>query len=724
MAPPIRGARGPLGQIVWTSKTEADAVLRFQNYFPGTKTPLGETRKGELELRVGHRSFPVSTTKGADGASFPFCLMHACFDWTGTELFFASGRSLWVESGKVLPPVTDLWKAHPDKARRLLTRTAKEGNKESPGTRWDALMHPATDPDGRWIYYTRQRYGNDPLLNGFFLERCDPTGKPDSAFNSARIRGSQPALSSTGRFLAFVRCDVYREDLDGDPWPSDHVPPLGGGYDNSTDLWVLDVRALEADGPAAGPFKAEYGKHLCLLFDASANRRVLKPCWDPFGKGLAFAHNGSREIAERFHTTFLPYRIWWVPFDGSAFESNWDDGRSRLTRRGDLVALTESEGRDDPSQDAWPSFSADGRYLAFTREGRSGADPSRVCYVEIPETPVPGGPCGEAQLVQEAEESIEQLWPVWNQDEDPPNLQIRIIPTDSDQVTHIRLIDENPDLDPDRDSATLHVSGPHFDPSARSTARTTWTFVYPTADRHDLALTLSTDAGLPAGFRDHARLSDLEGRSEALPDAMKGMQALWLRQNVRVKIQVLAKDDRWRRVLLSPSEEDGRATGTPLTIETSRERRADFFDPLCPEARYETANAANERNTDPPYLPRRSPEALDEAATPAPGLSWWIEPLDPASGSASVERLGYSANAETFIFRTATHPREQHPTAPRWYALRVVAQDRYLNRTDLIIPIAVVEAGFKIQGLGFDSQRQAPKAGTQSPKGGAWYDGH
>lgn len=673
MSLPSPGRCDPLGQIIWTRIAGSQASIRFKNYFPGS-TPSGMSLTGDLELRDG--SNRITFNHSGD-----FKLQHPCFDFSGTKLFFTEGIGLFVKdaatSPKIEKPKTNLFCQNPSSP--FLTDGAnKKGD-------WDALLCPASDPDGDFVYYVRFRYAKDPAENGFFLERCTWEGKADAAFNELKIRGIYPAVNSTGRFIAFSRQDVYRSSFQDSAWKSD-MPPAGG-FDTSVDLWVYDTKAEPGDPEGSAP-------NPLLVVDASANRRALKPTWGPFSDKILFSYNFARSHGDgtnvdKKHTTSFPYRIWGVPFRADDFAANQDPTILRTgPDRGDTFPVTESA---DDVDHAWPSASADGRYVCFTVQARDGSGKAQVHQAEVSDSG-PGSP-----TAVDGDTSADQAWPLWNQDEDPPNVEVRIVPTDSNQVTRIAFYDKNPDPEPLRDNGDLFVTGINFTPapSASPTPNATWeNFFYSTSSDHGIALVLSNAAEIPDDYDGHEKLAKLGSP----PAGFDAIEAIYVRQNVRVKVQVHAKDDKWLRVIRSLTEE-----GKGIAPDASKERWPTYIDPLAPEAQYETSNQEGKRNSDAPYLPRIEGKSLLNDGQP--GVAWWVERLETGSDwEARCEP--YSDGATNLVFRKPNYPRDKYPDTPKYYFIRVVAQDPWQNRTDLMIPIVVIDTAFKVKALGFDSQRR------------------
>ena len=50
-----------------------------------------------------------------------------------------------------------------------------------------------------------------------------------------------------------------------------------------------------------------------------------------------------------------------------------------------------------------------------------------------------------------------------------------------------------------------------------------------------------------------------------------------------------------------------------------------------------------------------------------------------------------------------------YPDEPPYYFIRVVALDPFLNKTDLLIPIVVIDTTFRVDTLGVESRRQQRK---------------
>lgn len=236
---------------------------------------------------------------------------------------------------------------------------------------------PAPSPDGQWLAFQSNRDKTNqiwllPLAGG---PPHKLTSEPDSSqaqgANKIPTRVMTPAWAPDGKSLLFIstrggpynvysipveggkpkalsnapgsqRFAVYSPDGSKICFPSSRLQP-NSLYGFS--LYVMDAKG-EIDGPPARR----------LTFSGGSPGH---PIWSMDGKWIAY-------VAKDFDTTrtvnigggmqtkqsalFSPFRVFKIPAEGGA-----------------EVKLTGTSAAEDGSEDTWPSWSPDGRWIAFGR---------------------------------------------------------------------------------------------------------------------------------------------------------------------------------------------------------------------------------------------------------------------------------------------------------------------------------------------------------------------
>ena len=252
-------------------------------------------------------------------------------------------------------------------------------------------VHPAWSPDGRSIAFVSSRDGNSEV----YVMNADGSGKRN--LTRSRASDDSPTWSPDGRRIAFLRGPGFRGQLyvvnaDGSGlrnlmhvaspaffysqlvWSPDGRTIYFGRYLISTDgsgarklpyipliaVWSPDGRQIAFVGnklrnrpPGGGPRKANSDIYV-MNADGSGTRRLThnagydgEPAWSPDGRKIAFQSKRGFVVGQ---PGMGIGEIYVMNADGS--------GKRNLTR--------------NPAQDGRPSWSPDGRRIAFVsnRDGR------------------------------------------------------------------------------------------------------------------------------------------------------------------------------------------------------------------------------------------------------------------------------------------------------------------------------------------------------------------
>ena len=284
------------------------------------------------------------------------------------------------------------------------------------------LNEPCISPDGRYVYYSEDVYGGgafqynkDPNNQVFVIKRYDRekgtieniTGGPGSAF--------RPQISHSGKLLAFVKrvrtkTVLYLRNIEtGEEWPiydklsKDQLEAwtifgIYTGYawtpdDKNIIIWANGkIMKVDANGTNAAteiPFTCHVSQHIteALHFQQDLNpdefdvHVIRGAVTAPDGKWMAFnaiGHIYKKMLPdgkpERLTTGTLQESEPTISPDGNSIVYvTWNDSltgsicRINSDGKGKPVVLTTKKGMYRT-----PSFSPDGKWLAFTKEGSNG----------------------------------------------------------------------------------------------------------------------------------------------------------------------------------------------------------------------------------------------------------------------------------------------------------------------------------------------------------------
>jgi Tol biopolymer transport system component len=254
-------------------------------------------------------------------------------------------------------------------------------------------VHPAWSPDGRSIAFVSSRDGNSEV----YVMNADGSGKRN--LTRSRASDDSPTWSPDGRRIAFLRGPGFRGQLyvvnaDGSGLRNlMHVASPAFFY--SQLVWSPDGRTIY------------FGRYL-ISTDGSGARKLpyipLIAVWSPDGRQIAFVGNRRRNLlpgqlgpcckanSEIYvmnadgsgtrrltHNTGYDGEPAWSP-DGRkiAFQSRRVGGNGEISQGVGEIYVMNADGSGkrnltrNPAQDGRPSWSPDGRRIAFVsnRDGR------------------------------------------------------------------------------------------------------------------------------------------------------------------------------------------------------------------------------------------------------------------------------------------------------------------------------------------------------------------
>ena len=599
---------------------EVTKPINFEKKKPNQYTPLGVREKGVV-------TYEGERLKGDNG----FSIMHPVPDHTGVRMYFSSGVPITFkqksedsspDSIEASPPETKISQYVPGK---VFAEASEE---------WKSCCFAAPTKGGDAVYYTR--FG----LEYFDLIRQSLQGEDDQEI---AIEGLWPSVSEDNQYLLYAR-RMTRAD-------NSEATPLAVG------VYIADIsdkeRPPEGDTAVTPgndaedrsfPFASPEGESAFF----SGPIRCGKPTWGKGGE-IIFPVQDYRTGSQ--DTTWNIFRA--LPDGGRySYECLFADTSANLM---------------------WPSASIDGKWVAYCRHSIED-DTYSVCVHEIG---------AKDPIVVSKSETI-ALWPHFDSDCDPPNLEIQLQHGNSKKPTTIRLIDVEPETSLEKDSFELYCAGQNFSDKLSTMFSPSTTMVLswqrnPQDTSHKLRFTLTTKKEWVYDDK-HPPYVSFEGE---IPSeyAEHPIDALYLVENVRLKVGTLARDNRYLR------QESGDMN--PKVFD--RASIATNYD----DGSWEAEHGSSGRNADPPYFPRLKKSSADENY---PGLCWWIEDEDR-------QLISGTDGAFHPIIRQPNYPPTLHPNGrPLWF--RVLAQDLWGNEVDIAIPVWVWDRKFSADILGYESKKQ------------------
>ena len=223
---------------------------------------------------------------------------------------------------------------------------------------------PAPSPDGKWIAFTSDRGGHGssqiyimPAEGG---EPRQLTDEPDS------VRAGTPSWAPDGKSILFVstrgkRYNVYSIPLEGgEAKQLTHAP---GSHRFGT--YSADGKRIAFYSNRVRPGEL-YGFNIFVMGAEGETEDDLAqqvtdskgspghPTWSPDGTWIAFVakeYDSTRQQTMEGNILFTKYQLYKVP-----------------SRGGKEIRLTKGLINGQPFEDTWPSWSPDGKWIAFGRQ--------------------------------------------------------------------------------------------------------------------------------------------------------------------------------------------------------------------------------------------------------------------------------------------------------------------------------------------------------------------
>ena len=626
----------PLGTLVWTDYDGSDFKVKFHVFMPSTiRKPDGLKWKGVF-------SYEGKKLEGGNKFSF----FHPCFDHTGVRLFWASGDPILPTATatalelKLTQPKTNIRKWKEDQV--FLDRS---------GSAYNYIFHPVPDHLGKFVYFNKYlAEGDSDAGPGIHIYRADY----ENGGNERLVveNALYPSVSMNDRRIVFVRqlpnevklpetplaMGVYYVDVDpatGETTMDPELisPPLNEPFDGCVDTGV------NTDASWRGPL------------------RCSKAAIGPDERLVIFGLQDAR-----FASKDTTWNLWKI----EDLESP-----SAPTRIGG--SEDDAKGWDD----FWPSISSDGNWVAHMRHLKTDTRECRIAVTNID--------TGDSQQPDDMGKAA--LWPSFDQDNDVPNLEIRLTPGDSNKPTFIKFTELEPDVwdgSTCKDNFKLYFKGSNFaqdmstDFEPTTTCELEWT-------KDDLPAKLHLLISNKTAYeKDKNKVFTSFGTCTGYDTVgSEPIEAMWLEEGERLKIDILARDGRYLRPNTGDMNPEDFKWGA---------RATNYHDRT-----WETGQSpqVQGRNADPPYFPRAPKSAIDGQY---PGVTWWIEDTD----GSFVEKTDA---AFYHIFRKANYPSPVSGEEAKPYYLRIVAQDLWMNQINILIPIFVWDKRRRVEALQYGTKK-------------------
>ena len=598
----------------WEEGAGPDVSLR-STILPPTNTPAS-------------MPFPTGIFLGQQqAATRSSARMHPSIDNTGLGLLAGTGPGLVVPvpgKGSVQAHGSlQLFRGQPDgSVQRFALPEAPAGS---------GFFYPAFSPDGRAAYFSKLKPGVDGLDIALFSLNIPGAISSGAQPEALAIKGTYPAVSPDGKYLAWVETAEDRR---------------------TQRIAVSKIENLTISAPP----------HV-LEISAPDYRRIVRPSWRSDSGALVFSCDWPSDWAStdsNLDTYADSWTIWATAFPR---------GTDKISVQ-DCVALS-NHGKD--SHAIWPSFSSDGRYVAYSAK-ETKTDRYKVYVREVNlalDSSVGSGP------QQVAAGNGDALWVSWIQDVIPPSLRVELVPTDTSQTNVVKVLPGEAIANSGEHlsaKAQVTARGPHFSktmkPSAAGSTETPAALSFD-VDRPPVSVSVDLTKDIP-----YEKASGKIAALTVLADGSSPIQGFYVNENVRILVKVSAKDNLFLRAYpgaTAPNPAD------PKTLEVDENPR--FFQDgdlraLSPGFR-------------PPYLPR---VARADAEKLAPGVSWWWE-------DASYGVLDSGINSTEFVPRSSNFSGDEKEARKRMVWFHAMAIDLWQNKTEIVIPIFVYPTSFTVDRL-------------------------
>lgn len=726
------GPRRPRGRIVWTHAKDGRFRVATHMYVPeGTPDELvrnGVARRGPADLiDLQGEEFTADGSVEADRPRGELRFLHPRLDFTGRRLMWAEGATWGPES---LPggepsesPANSISgggvRVHfPRPGAPCQDTGVTCSDPETAGAVMDGF--PDADPRGDWLYFARFFYDDNVYgePGWYLMKRPLETPGDDEPVTSPSgevLRGYHPTVSPSGAYLFWVRpdpvnvgSDVWYMSLDPEGEPGELVP--GEGAYTKPDRGS-DPQADPSDGDDVDPIEV-WNPYAFM----GGKARVDRPTISPDGGWIAYASDRDGD---------------WDLYVAEIREPE----RGRLELVEDQPVVPGSVRTFDPDRglpgdvadtadDMWPSFSGDGKFLAYMSDREDGSETAAAGtsnHVWVVGVPATGGPADFHEKIPSTDGTNEgdAMWPDWDEDEDPPHLLMTLSPEGGGEPFRLELIDSDPDSSVRSDVVSMSLRIRDYAPEVpppgsgenplvpllafgEGEAEPAESLEYPTDRGQGGSLTLLFsgkrekvgphlgfgEMKVPTGLLGVASDEAFSHRVLTSPD----FDGFFTWENQRLAMRVLTRDNRWLRTGVPDELAETLYPGGQVPPPREEVRDLLPHDP----------RAIDPSGARPPYLPVISrSKMMDEMR---PGVAWWVEEIEHGDEEANV--LGVTnENAPYLLFRAPNYPPADHPGSRELY-LRLVSRDLLGNRTDIRIPIWVRAKDFAVNMLQSGSRRK------------------
>jgi Tol biopolymer transport system component len=643
------------GRLIWTELNRT-----------GRWTGAG----GPPEMLIATKAYhpQLSTAKNADGfgpdtgvwlkldrnnaESVP--RMHATLDHLGTGLLAGTGPGVKLVAGTGKGAVTVDGKIY---AYRLNLKTGR-GKTELEN---EVLLTPQGDKgwffpsvtrDGKSAFLTKTTAGPQGITHELFKMDLQRPGQAPAALGGAQpLLGAYAVPSPNGEYLAWVT----RND------------------EGSSRLAIARVSG---------------SNQLLYQLDAGTDRRIVHPAWR--GDSLAITFCSDYQADE----TADNWDIYAVPLSGLSATGTIKDTPA-------VVKLTEG----GTTNNVWPSWSTDGRHIAFSRKEGTGKYDVFVQELEVNDQLTKVGT--PVKVSDNSGSDSDAMWASYFQDINPPSLRVELVPTDSgiSNVVALASFDETVGVAADAagerllGTAFFSAKGTHFNKdmktpiggaaqgnnaSAPSSGPTTVAIKdwkrETAAPSRDGPMYLGMHVGNKIKYPNDTATKPLASPLQTLgamatAGTYKDIQGLYVNKDARIVVKISAKDNQWRRPY--PGTEESANSGDVPWVFPDGDGRA-----MAP-------------GYAPPYLPLNG---RDQVLAGEPGVAWWWE--DDTFGV-----LG-GVNSTEYICRFGNFEGDEEAAKPKMVYFRAIANDLWGNRTELTMPVFVYTKAMDLRVLNFDGARK------------------